>query len=454
MKRGIKVKTIRIGSGAGFGNDRITPSLELLEKGNLDFLCLECLAERTVAMAQQNRRLDPEKGYNSYLVRRMTGVLPLAFAHHVKVITNMGGANVKKAVEKTAEIARSLGITGLKIIGVEGDDVFPKLDQYKNHTILETGGKLSDLKEPIAANAYLGCEPIVKALEMGADIVITGRCADPALFLAPAVYSFGWALDDYDLMGKGTSLGHLMECSVQVSGGNFCVPGLKDVDRLWEIGYPIAEVCEDGTFVLSKVDGTGGRIDRQTCSEQLVYEIHDPKAYLTPDCVADFTGVEFEEIGKDQVRVTGATGTRRPDTLKVSVGYKDGYIGSAGLSFGGPKCFERAVLAAQTIEKIIVRDYQTEEYKVDIIGYNSLFPRDYSLGYPGEIEPLELRLRVAARAQDRETLELIANEVDTFTIGGPANCGGLSRNIKELVAVLSILIPREDIEISYIMEEI
>lgn len=170
--------------------------------------------------------------------------------------------------------------------------------------------------------------------------------------------------------------------------------------------------------------------------------------------MADFTGVEFEELGKDRVRVTGATGTRRPDTLKVSVGYKDGYTGSAGLSFGGPKCFERAVLAAQTIDKIIARDYKAEESKVDIIGYNPLFPRDYSLGYPGGAEPLELRLRVAARAQDRKTLGLIANEVDTFTIGGPANCGGLSRSIKELVAVLPILIPREDLEISYIVEEI
>lgn len=448
------MKTIRIGSGAGFGNDRLKPALDLLEHGNLDFLCLECLAERTVAMAQQNKRLDPEKGYNSYLVRRMKGIVPLAHKHHVKVITNMGGANVRKAVEQTAKIAKECGISNLKIVGVEGDDVFANLPRYQDYTILETGGKLSDLKEPVAANAYIGCEPIVEALKMGADIVITGRCADPALFLAPLVYTFGWSMDDYDLIAKGTSLGHLLECSVQVSGGNFCVPGLKDVDRLWEIGYPFADVAEDGSFCISKVEGTGGRIDRQTCSEQLIYEIHDPTCYLTPDCVADFSTVEFEEIGKDCVRVTGAKGAARPEKLKVSVGYKDGYTGTAGLSFGGPKCFERTVLAAKTLEKIIERDYETEECKIDIIGYNSLFPRDYELGYPGGVEPLELRLRVAARAQDRETLELIANEVDTFTISGPANCGGLSRSIKELVAVLSILIPREDIKISYVVEEV
>ena len=448
------MKTIRIGSGAGFGNDRIRPALDLLRDGALDFLCLECLAERTVAIAQQNRMMDPEKGYNSYLVRRMEGILPLAYEKNVKVISNLGAANVKAAVKKTAEIARAKGLAGMKIIGIEGDDVFERLSGYSECDIIEMKGmKLRDIAEPIAANAYLGCAPIVEALKMGADVVLTGRCSDPALFLAPAVYSFGWDMEDYDMLGKGTCLGHLLECSVQVSGGNFCVPGYKEVERLWEIGYPIAEVSEDGTFVLTKAEGTGGRIDRQTCSEQLLYEIHDPRRYLTPDVVADFSKVHFEEVGKDRVRVTGASGTKRTDTLKVSVGYKDGYTGTAGLSFGGPKCFERAVLAARTIEKIIARDYETEESKVDIIGYNSLFPRDYSLGFPGGAEPLELRLRVAARAKDRETLELIANEVDTFTISGPANCGGLSRSIRELVAVLSILIPRDDIEVSYVMEE-
>ncbi len=448
------MRSIRIGSGAGFGNDRIKPALDLLEKGELDFLCLECLAERTVAMAQQNRRLDPEKGYNSYLVRRMSAILPLAHQNHVKVITNMGGANVRKAVERTAEIAKEKGLSGLKIVGVQGDDIFDRLDQYQESDLLETKGKLKDLKEPVAANAYIGCAPIVEALQMGADIVITGRCADPALFLAPLVYSFHWNMDDYDKIGKGTCLGHLLECSVQVSGGNFCIPGWKDVERLEEIGYPFADVAEDGTFTISKVEGTGGRIDRHTCAEQLIYEIHDPTRYLTPDCIADFSNVQFEEIGKDRVRVTGATGTARPETLKVSVGYRDGYTGSAGLSFGGPKCFERTVLAARTLEQIISRDYETEELKVDIIGYNSLFPRDYELGFPGGAEPLELRLRVAARAKDRETLELIANEVDTLTIGGPANCGGLSRSIKELVAVLSILIPRTDIHVLYVVEEV
>lgn len=448
------MKKIRIGSGAGFGNDRFLPAVDLLRDGELDFLCLECLAERTVAMAQQQKLMNPDKGYNSYLVRRMEPLLPLAFKKHVKIITNMGGANVKKAVEKLAEIAEKHQLKGLKIIGVEGDDVFENLKKYEDLPLMEREGCLRDIAEPVAANAYVGCEPIVEALKRGADVVITGRCADPALFLAPLVYSFGWDMKDYDMMGRGTVVGHLLECADQVSGGNFAIPGEKNVERLWDIGFPYADVLEDGTAYISKVAGTGGRVDVQTCTEQLVYEIHDPTKYLTPNCVADFSHVRLEQDGPDRVKVTGATGYERPETLKVSVGYKDGYIGSAGLSYGGHKCYERAVLAAKTLETIIRRDYCTDELKVDIIGYNSLFPREYELGYPGGVEPLELRVRVAARARDRETLELIANEVDALTIGGPANCGGLARNIKELVAVLSILIPREDIRFSYIETEV
>lgn len=447
------MKKIRIGSGAGFGNDRFLPAVDLLRDGELDFLCLECLAERTVAMAQQ-KLMNPDKGYNSYLVRRMEPLLPLAFKKHVKIITNMGGANVKKAVEKLAEIAEKHQLKGLKIIGVEGDDVFENLKKYEDLPLMEREGCLRDIAEPVAANAYVGCEPIVEALKRGADVVITGRCADPALFLAPLVYSFGWDMKDYDMMGRGTVVGHLLECADQVSGGNFAIPGEKDVERLWDIGFPYADVLEDGTAYISKVAGTGGRVDVQPCTEQLVYEIHDPTKYLTPNCVADFSHVRLEQDGPDRAKVTGATGYERPETLKVSVGYKDGYIGSAGLSYGGHKCYERAVLAAKTLETIIRRDYCTDELKVDIIGYNSLFPREYELGYPGGVEPLELRVRVAARARDRETLELIANEVDALTIGGPANCGGLARNIKELVAVLSILIPREDIRFSYIETEV
>ena len=235
------MKKIRIGSGAGFGNDRFLPAVDLLRDGELDFLCLECLAERTVAMAQQQKLMNQDKGYNSYLVRRMEPLLPLAFKKHQ--------------------------LKGLKIIGVEGNDVFENLKKYEDLPLMEREGCLRDIAEPVAVNAYVGCEPIVEALKRGGgDVVITGRCADPALFLAPLVYSFGWDMKDYDMMGRGTVVGHLLECADQVSGGNFAIPGEKDVERLWDIGFPYADVLEDGTAYISKVAGTGGRVDVQTCT--------------------------------------------------------------------------------------------------------------------------------------------------------------------------------------------
>lgn len=448
------MKTIRIGAGAGFAGDRIRPAAELLRDGQLDYLCLECLAERTIAAAQLQKNLDPQKGYNPFLERRMNDLLPLAFRKGTKIITNMGGANVKAAVEKTAEIAKTHHLEGLKIIGVEGDDIFSKLDRYQDKPFVEQEGCLRDLNLPVAANAYIGCAPIAEALNRGADVVITGRCADPSLFLAPMVHEFQWDREDYDLLGKGTAVGHLLECCAQVSGGNFAIPGEKEAGRLWDIGFPFADVQEDGSALISKVEGTGGRIDFHTCAEQILYEIHDPSHYVTPDCIADFSGIRFVQEGPDCVRVTGAAGAPATPFLKVSIGYRDGYRGTSGISFGGHKCFERAVLAVRILEHILNRDYRTEELKIDIIGYNSLFPRDYSLGFPEGYEPLELRVRVAARAEDRETLELIANEVDSLAISGPANCGGLERNIRIQLSVLSILIPKEDVTCSFLEREI
>lgn len=446
------MKKIRIGSGAGFANDRLEPALVLLEKGNLDYICLECLAERTIAIAQQEKNLNPLKGYNNSLEYRMEKLLPLAYEKKVKIVSNMGAANVEKAVEKIVEIAERHNLKGLKVVGIVGDDVFEKLERYNDFPILETGGKLGDLKNKVAANAYIGCEPMVEALKKGADIVITGRSSDPSIFVAPLVYEFGWSLDDYDLLGKGTLVGHLLECSDQVSGGNFAVPGKKEVPDLWKIGFPIAEVSENGEAIISKVEGTGGRIDNHTCTEQLLYEIHNPANYITPDCIADFSKVTFENIGTNLVKVAGGTGKPKTSTYKVSVGYKDGYIGSAYLSFGGAKCFDRAVLAAETLQKIMeYNKVDAEEMQISLIGYNSLFPLDYEKGFP---EAKEVRMRIAARVKDKAVLTRIADEVDALTIGGPSGGGGLERFSKELVAILSFLIPREDIKFSYICKEV
>src|ERR1700730_15654681 len=327
------MRTIRIGSGAGYSGDRIEPAVELAEKGDIQYLVFECLGERTVALAQQARMKNPDSGFDPLLEERMRAVLPICASRGIKVVTNMGAANPLAAARKTAEIARSLGLPSLKIAAIIGDDV---LDACKDGdfkirefaaTIKQLGTRL------LSANAYLGAEPIAQALTGGADLVITGRASDPALFLATMVHAFGWAMDDWNLLGQGTVAGHLLECAGQITGGYFSDPGYKDVAGLARLGFPIGEVCEDGSLVITKVAGSGGEVTARTCKEQLLYEVHDPRRYIQPDVVADFSQVEVEEIGPDRVRVSGGRGSERTDTLKVSVGYVDSYIGEGQISY-------------------------------------------------------------------------------------------------------------------------
>ena len=331
------MKKIRIGSGAGYAGDRIEPAVELMEKGNLDYIIFECLAERTVAIGQQDKEKDPSKGYNQLLDYRMEKILPLMAKNKVKVITNMGAANPVSAAERTCEIARKLGVSGLKIACVTGDDITDELDKYENETVLEDGTLLKEKKDVlISANVYMGAEGITKALEEGANLVITGRVSDPALTIGPLVYEFGWNIDDNpDQMGQAVLAGHLLECAGQVTGGYFADPGYKDVPDLWKLGFPLIEIDETGAFTVTKVEGSGGLVSVDTCKEQMIYEIHNPKAYLTPDATADFSKVTFRQIGENQVCAEHATTHGRPETLKVSVGYKDCFIGEGEISYGG-----------------------------------------------------------------------------------------------------------------------
>ena len=302
------MRTIRIGSGAGYSGDRIEPAVELAEKGDIQYLVFECLGERTVALAQQARMKNPEGGYDPLLEERMRAVLPLCAAKGIKIVTNMGAANPEAAARRTAEIAKSLGLSSLKIAAIVGDDV---LDACKDGDlpIMEFDGTIKQLgNRLLSANAYLGAEPMAEALTSGADIVITGRASDPALFLAPMIHAFGWAMDDWNLLGQGTVAGHLLECAGQITGGYFADPGYKDVPDLARLGFPIGEVGEDGSLVITKVAGSGGAVTARTCKEQLLYEVHDPRQYFQPDVVADFSEVTVEEIGPDRVRVSGGRG--------------------------------------------------------------------------------------------------------------------------------------------------
>ena len=435
------MRTIRIGSGAGYSGDRIEPALELAEKGNIDYLVFECLGERTVAQAQQARMKNPEAGFDPLLEERMRAVLPLCAAKGIKVVTNMGAANPEAAAKKTAEIARSLGLPSLKIAAVVGDDV---LDACKagDFPILEFDGSIKKLgNRLISANAYLGAEPMAAALARGADVVVTGRASDPALFLAPMIHAFGWAMDDWNLLGQGTVAGHLLECAGQITGGYFADPGYKDIPDLARLGFPIGEVGEDGSLVVTKVSGSGGAVTAQTCREQLLYEVHDPMKYFQPDVVADFSQVTVEEIAKDRVRVGGGRGSKRTDTLKVSVGYVDSFIGEGQISYAGPGALARGRLALDIVrERLKLTSVAASELRFDLIGVDSLHG---PLVSAHANEPYEVRIRVAGRTESLREAVRIGNEVETLYTNGPAGGGGAWKSARDVVAVASVLLPRE-----------
>ncbi|KWO10168.1 ABC transporter substrate-binding protein [Burkholderia cepacia] len=440
-------RRVRIGAGAGYSGDRIEPAVELAEHGRLDYLVFECLAERTIAIAQQARRQDPSLGYDPLLDARMRAVLPVAAPKGVRIVSNMGAANPRAAARRTARIAQSLGVAGLKVAAVEGDDV---LDVVLRGAFRfeESGDDVAAYRDRIvSANAYLGAAPIVDALAAGADVVLTGRVADPSLFAAPLIHAFGWRMDDWDTLGAATVVGHLLECAGQVTGGYFADPGYKDVPNLARLGFPIGEVAADGSVVITKVPHAGGRVSAATCKEQLLYEIHDPARYLQPDVVADFTQVAVDEEAADRVRVTGGRGTARPDTLKVSVAYVDGWIGEGQISYGGPGALERARLALGIVrERLALTGVAATELRFDLIGVDALYG-DATPAVRGE--PAEVRVRVAGRAASAGEAARIGNEVETLYTNGPAGGGGAFKSTREVIAVQSVLLPRAAVTPSF-----
>jgi hypothetical protein len=435
------VKKIRIGTGAGYSGDRIEPAVKLAESGNLDYLVFECLAERTIALAQHRKLKDPSKGYDPLLEERMRRVLPHCAQNKTKIITNMGAANVRTAGEKVVDLLGELGLTYMKVGIVTGDDI---LDQI-------TANDFSQLKEPekifemkdkvISANAYLGSSPIVEVLGLNADIVITGRTCDPSLFLAPMMHEFGWKDDNWDKIGSGIALAHLMECGAQVTGGYIADPGFKDVESLADLGFPICEVSESGEALITKLENTGGEVNLRTCKEQLLYEVHDPSSYFTSDGVSDFTKIKLEDLGKDTVKVTGGTGRKRPRKLKVSIGFRNGYVGEAQISYLGEGAKPRAELAARIImERIKMLSLKFEKIRFDFLGGGHL-----PSGSPSFLSLNEVRLRVAGRAKTRETAQKLCNEVEALYTNGPAGGGGVTKRMEESIAITSSFIPREEV---------
>jgi hypothetical protein len=450
------MKTVRIGSGAGYSGDRIEPALELAERGDISYLGFECLAERTIALAQQARLADPEAGYDPLLEARMETVLAACIQRGIRIITNMGAANPHSAATAVARIARRLSLNGIKIAAVSGDDVLAritasphKLMERPDDTTASLDGRI------VSANAYLGIGPIVQALAADADVVITGRVADPALFMAPLVHEFGWHMDDWPALGRATVVGHLLECAGQITGGYFADPGYKDVADLARLGFPLAEVGEDGSAVITKVAGSGGTVCLQSCKEQLLYEVHDPARYFQPDVVADFSAVRLDPDGVDRVRVSGGSGAPRTGTLKVSIGYRDSFVGEGQISYAGAGALARGKLALEIVrERLRLTGVRTNELRCDLIGVDALHRGpvgdalhrgpvgDAPHRGPGPAaEPAEIRIRVIGRTDSLAEAVRIGNEVETLYTNGPAGGGGAFKSAREVIGVVSTLIP-------------
>jgi hypothetical protein len=448
------MKNIRIGAGAGYSGDRIPPALELAEKGELDYLVFECLAERTIALAQLERSNDARLGFDPLLRDRMEAVLPTCMARGVRIITNMGAANPLAAGQEIIKIARELGLPRLKVAVVEGDDVLARLQSAEGAklTLLESGAAVQSLGGSIlSANAYIGAEALVQALQLGADVVITGRVADPALFLAPLIHEFGWAMSDWHQMGQGTLVGHLLECAAQITGGYFADPGFRDVPDLARLGFPLAEVSADGSAIITKVQGSGGCVTTATCTQQLLYEIENPAHYLQPDVVADFSAVTLSQLGPDRVRVAGATGSARPATLKVTVGHREGFIGEGQISYAGPGAQARGQLALEVLrQRLQESGIQTLDSRYELIGVNAILGQALSAGHRAH----EVRARVAMRVSSKKDAERVANEVEAMYLNGPASGGGVSKSVREVIAAGSTLVPRDWINTTVTMLEL
>jgi len=434
------MKGFRIGAGAGYAGDRIDPAQALAERGALDALVFECLAERTIALAQLRRCREPHHGYDSLLEARMRAVLPACVRQGVTVISNMGAAHPEAAGAAVLAVARELGLTRLRVAVVTGDDVLAWV-QAHDVALLDSTQRACDLGDRlVSANAYLGADALLPALDSGADVIITGRVADPALFLAPLMHAFGWRADDWPQLGQGVLVGHLLECAAQVSGGYIADPGHVDVPDLHDVGFPLAEVRADGTAIITKLAGTGGRVDRLTCTAQLLYEIEDPTRYLQPDVVADFSQVRLHELGADRVQVSGASGTARPQQLKATLGYHDGWIGEGQISYAGPGARERGALALQVLEqRLRVLGIGELEQRAELIGVDAM--HGPHLG--GARTPYEVRARLAVRCTSREQAQRVGQEVEALYLNGPAGGGGVTQSVREVIAAASALVPRD-----------
>ena len=436
---------IRIANGQGFWGDWLEAPVRLVDEGPIDFLVLDYLAEVTMSILQKQRQEDPSLGYARDfppLIGRLAARLK---EKNIKVIANAGGVNPAACARAVLKAA-----PGLKVAVVHGDDVFDRLDSF-----LEKGYEMRDMdtREPItsirpkilSANAYIGAFPLAEALDSGADVVIAGRSTDTALTLAPMVHRFGWKPDDWDKLAAGTIAGHIVECGAQVTGGN-CQVDWENIPDMANIGYPIIEAEPDGTFTVTKHEAAGGRVHSDTVKEQLLYELGDPKRYLTPDCTADFTTIQLEDTGPNRVRVSGIKGGPRPPTLKLSISYTNGWKSIGTLVYSWPLALPKARAADRIVrQRLETLGLRFEEIYTEFFGVNACNGQ----AAPPNPDPPEVQLRIGVRGQDRKMVDRFTRELIPLVLNGPPGATGFGEGrppVRESVAYWSALIPREEIE--------
>ncbi|MEO7336631.1 MAG: acyclic terpene utilization AtuA family protein [Caldimonas sp.] len=440
---------LRVGCAAGFSGDRTDaagPVVDaLVASGGPSVLIFETLAERTLALAQLARRADPALGYEPLLDEMLAPILGRCLDSGVRIVSNFGAANPEGAARRIAALARGLGLRVPRIAVVRGDDLSGAAQ--REHLGAAIGAGFHALRV-VSANAYIGAEAIADALNEGAEIVVCGRVADPSLTVGPVLAHFGWDRDDWTRLGRATMVGHLLECGAQVTGGYYADPGYKDVPGMACLGYPIAEIDADGDCVITKPAGTGGRIDAHTVKEQLLYEVHDPAAYLTPDVVADISEAEVTEIGPDRVRLSGVRGHARPSDLKVNVCHESGWLGEGEISYAGPRGEARARLAADVLRE---RLQGLGRLRVDLIGVTSVLADDGGRWLAGHApgDGRDVRLRVALHHADKSAAVRLGREVTALYTCGPAGGGGVRTRVTPRLGTVSCLLGREHVPTSH-----
>jgi len=443
---------IRIASGQGFWGDLIDAPYQQVTKGEIDYLVMDYLAEVTMSILQKQKNKNPKFGYARDIPELMERILPIIKEKNIKVITNGGGVNPIACAEAIIDVAKKLNITNLKVGVVLGDGIKDRLDEVVaagcELNNMETGESIVTVKEKmLSANVYFGAFPIVEALEKGADIVITGRTTDTGLTLAPMIYEFGWGKENYDLLSAGTIAGHILECGGQSSGGNF-LGDWQSVDNLAEIGFPIAEAFPNGEVIITKHEALGGKVSFETVAEQLVYEIGDPKKYITPDCIADFTSIKLEDLGNNRVRVYDMKGTKETDTYKVSCAYEDGFSAVGSLTYSWPQAITKAKAADKILRKRLENlNLKFDEIKTEFVGYNATHgPLAKQLD---EDDINEVTMRVAVRSSDYNSVLRFGREIAPLILTGPPSVTGFAGGRpkpSEVVAYWPALMPKNLVE--------